>query len=81
MESSSNQARSFEGDIIAPKVTASEPLARPVFESQIDLSSSSKEEKNLFKIYRGEPIGLSSDNIFSLISKKYREKDKTGFFK
>jgi hypothetical protein len=81
MESSSNQARSFEGDIIAPKVTASEPVARPVFESQIDLSSSSKEEKNLFKIYRGEPIGLSSDNIFSLISKKYREKDKTGFFK
>ncbi len=46
----------------------------------IDLSSSLVEEKTLFKDYNGFQVGLSSDNIFQIISRKYREKDRKGFF-
>ncbi|MBL7556307.1 MAG: hypothetical protein JNM24_10845 [Bdellovibrionaceae bacterium] len=46
----------------------------------VDLSSSLVEEKTLFKELNGVPVGLSSDNIFEIISRKYREKDRKGFF-
>ncbi len=45
-----------------------------------DLSSSLVEEKTLYKTVDGIPLGLSSDDIFKIISRKYREKDKLGFF-
>lgn len=46
----------------------------------VDLSSSLVEEKTLFKNINGLTVGLSSDNIFEIISRKYREKDRKGFF-
>lgn len=46
----------------------------------IELSSSLVEEKTLFKDVNGIPLGLSSDDIFKIISRKYREKDRMGFF-
>jgi hypothetical protein len=55
-------------------------LGNPQPLSSIDLSSSLVEEKTLFKEIDGIPLGLSSDDIFKIISRKYREKDKLGFF-
>jgi hypothetical protein len=46
----------------------------------IDLSSSLVEEKTLYKDVNGVSVGLSSDDIFKMVSRKYREKDKMGFF-
>lgn len=66
--------------------TTSQPLvAKPESLTQsrsgtIDLSSSLVEEKTLFKDINGMAVGLSSDDIFKMISRKYREKDKLGFF-
>jgi hypothetical protein len=46
----------------------------------VDLSSSLVEDKTLFKDINGMSVGLSSDDIFKMVSRKYREKDKLGFF-
>ncbi len=46
----------------------------------MQLSSSLAEEKTLSRSLNGIQVGLSSDNIFKIISRKYREKDKKGFF-
>lgn len=46
----------------------------------MDLSSSLVEETTLYRTVDGIPLGLSSDNIFKIVSRKYREKDKLGFF-
>ncbi len=46
----------------------------------VDLSSSLVEDKTLFKDINGVSVGLSSDDIFKMVSRKYREKDKLGFF-
>lgn len=46
----------------------------------INLSSSLVEEKTLYRSVNGIQLGLSSDDIFKIISRKYREKDRLGFF-
>ena len=48
--------------------------------SVMDSIASLVEEKTLSKTIDGIQLGLSSDDIFKIISRKYREKDKLGFF-
>ncbi len=50
------------------------------FQGSADLSSSLASAKTMFRTVNGIPLGLSSDNIFQIVSRKYREKDQLGFF-
>lgn len=73
-------------EVVSNRGLASSPNMRPdemPVQGQseaIDLSSSLVEEKTLYRDLNGIPVGLSSDNIFEIISRKYREKDRKGFF-
>lgn len=69
-----------EQNSVASDAVKSQEIPSRVGSGAIDLSSSLVEDKTLFKEVNGIPIGLSSDDIFKMVSRKYREKDRIGFF-
>lgn len=77
---SSDPSASLVDDSSTRPVMTSPERPSQIRSGVVDLSSSLVEDKTLYKDINGVSVGLSSDDIFKMISRKYREKDKLGFF-
>lgn len=76
-----NQADTYKnGNPNYPTNTQPVIPTQPPIAGEAQLSSSLVEDLTLYKQVNGVPVGLSSDNIFKIVSRRYREKDRMGFF-